>query len=109
MYIVRKSEAKVSLDGPEVVRDYCRTDKIWFGTSELLPGQTGGIDPGHPISHETFFLAKGHVIVRNPESGNCYELREGDLLLIEEGEPHEITNIGTEPALVSWCGGPVNA
>ena len=106
MYIVRKSEAKVSLDGPEVCRDYCRTDKLWFGTSELLPGQTGGIDTGHPVSHETFFCSKGHVIVRNPDDNTCYELQEGDVLLIEEGEPHELTNIGTEPALISWCGGP---
>ncbi|MCB5713843.1 cupin domain-containing protein [Lactonifactor sp. BIOML-A3] len=108
MKIVKKADAKVSLDGPEVVRDYCRTDKIWFGTSELLPGQTGGVDPGHPISHETFFACRGHVVVRNGQSGKCYELQEGDLLLIEEGEPHEITNIGSEPALISWCGGPVD-
>ena len=106
MYIVKRSEATVSLDGPEVVREYCKTDKIWFGTSELLPGQTGGIDPGHPISHEVFYCSRGHVIVRNPESGKYYELNEGDILLIEEGEPHEITNIGMEPALVAWSGGP---
>lgn len=106
MQIIRKYDAAVSLDGPEVVRDYCRTDKLWFGTSELLPGQTGGIDPGHPFSHETFFCSRGHVIVRKPDTNDHYELMEGDLLLIEDGEPHEITNIGTEPALISWCGGP---
>lgn len=107
MQVIRKTEAKVSLDGPEVVRDYCRTKKLWFGTSELLPGQTGGVDTGHPVSHEIFFVSRGHVIVRNPALGCCYELWEGDMLLIEEGEPHEITNIGTRPALVSWCGGPI--
>ena len=48
------------------------------------------------------------MVVRNGQSGKCYELQEGDLLLIEEGEPHEITNIGSEPALISWCGGPVD-
>ncbi|MGI6093889.1 MAG: cupin domain-containing protein [Lachnospiraceae bacterium] len=108
MKIISRQKAKVSLDGCEVVRDYCRTDKIWFGTSELLPGQTGGIDPGHPISHEFFFVSCGQVIVRNPQTDCCYELNEGDLLLIEEGEPHEITNIGMTKALVAWCGGPVD-
>ena len=72
MQIIRKAAAKVSLDGPEVVRDYCRTDKIWFGTSELLPGQTGGVDPGHPISHETFF--------RQQRARNCAE--PGDRMLL---------------------------
>lgn len=107
MYIIKRADAKVSLDGPEVCRDYCRTDKLWFGTSELLPGQTGGIDPGHPISHEIFFVSKGIVIVRNTETNCCYELHEGDILMIEEGEPHEVTNIGMERALIAWCGGPV--
>lgn len=106
MYIIKKNQAAVSLDGPEVCREYCRTDKIWFGTSELLPGQTGGIDPGHPYSQEVFFVSRGHVIVRQPSSNKCYELFQNDLLMIEEGEPHEITNIGTEPALIAWCGGP---
>ena len=106
MQVVRRNDAAVSLDGPEVVREYLKTGKIWFGTSELLPGQTGGIDPGHPISHEVFYCSRGHVIVRNSESGKYYELYEGDALLIEEGEPHEISNIGTEPALITWSGGP---
>lgn len=105
---IRKLNAKVSLDGPEVCREYVRTEKMWFGTSELLPGQTGGIDQGHPVSHEVFFAARGHVIVRNPESGNFYELEESEALLIEEGEPHEITNIGTVPALIIWAGGPTD-
>lgn len=106
MKLLKKAQAALSLDGPEVCREYFRTEKMWFGSSELLPGQTGGIDPGHPFSHEVFYAAKGHVIVRNTASGCCYELTEGDALLIEEGEPHEITNIDTVPALVVWAGGP---
>ena len=106
MHVIKKAAATVSLDGPEVCREYCRTGNMWFGTSELLPGQTGGIDPGHPVSHEVFYAAKGHVIVRNPREGACYELEAGDALMIEEGVPHEITNIGMEPALIVWAGGP---
>ena len=79
---------------------------MWFGTSTLLPGQTGGIDPGHPVSKEVFFCARGTVIVRNPATQACYQLEEEDILVIDEGEPHEITNIGTVPALVVWSGGP---
>ena len=106
MYIIRKGDAAVSMDGPEVVREYVKTDKIWFGTSELLPGQTGGIDPGHPVSHEVFYCSRGHVIIRNPDTEKFYELQAGDILMIEEGEPHEINNAGSEPALIAWCGGP---
>jgi len=94
------------MDGPEVCREYVRNDKMWFGTSTLLPGQTGGIDPGHPVSKEVFYVAKGTVIVRNPEAKKYYELCEGDALLIEEGEPHEISNIGQEIAVVVWSGAP---
>lgn len=48
MKAVKKCETAVSLDGPEVCREYLCTGKITFGSSALLPGQTGGIDPGHP-------------------------------------------------------------
>ncbi len=44
------------MDGPEVCREYTVTGKITFGSSALLPGQTGGVDPGHPNSHEIFTL-----------------------------------------------------
>ncbi|MGX8702580.1 cupin domain-containing protein [Caproiciproducens sp.] len=106
MYVVKKSAAKVSLDGPEVCRDYCRTEKLWFGSSALLPGQTGGIDPGHTESKEVFFVSRGAVIMRNPATNECFELQEGDILMVEEGEPHELTNIGMEPAVITWCGAP---
>lgn len=101
-----KGDAHVFLDGPEVCREYFRTSQMWFGTSTLLPGQTGGVDPGHPVSKEVFFAARGTVVVRDPDSNTCYELREGDALLIDEGEAHEITNIGMEPAVVVWSGAP---
>lgn len=106
MYVVRKDEAKCFMDGPELCREYVNTGKITFGTSTLHPGQTGGIDPGHPVSHESFFVSKGEVLMRNPATNQCFILKEQDMILIEEGEPHELTNIGTEIAVISWCGGP---
>ena len=106
MFVVKKQDAIISLDGPEVCREYCRTEKLWFGSSALLPGQTGGIDPGHPGAHEAFFVSRGQVLMRNPANNKCYELSEGDMLLVEDSEPHELTNIGTEPAVITWCGAP---
>ncbi|MEM5779892.1 MAG: cupin domain-containing protein [Lawsonibacter sp.] len=106
MKVIRPENAAFFLDGPEVCRQYVVTGKVTFGTSTLLPGQTGGVDPGHPDSHEVFYCARGHVAVFNPASGQYYELEEGDILLIEEGEPHQISNIGAEPAVVTWSMGP---
>lgn len=106
MKVVRKCETKVSLDGPEVCREYIQTGKITFGSSTLLPGQTGGIDPGHAKSHEVFYVSRGQVIMRNPQNQEHYELAEGDILLVEEGEPHELTNIGMEPAVITWSCAP---
>lgn len=106
MKVYKRDDARVFLDGPEVCREYLITDKITFGSSTLQPGQTGGIDPGHPKSHEIFYAAKGTVIVRNTATEECFVLNEGDALLIEEGEPHEITNIGETIAVVTWSGAP---
>lgn len=106
MKVIRQCEANVELDGPEVVRTYLETGKITFGSSTLLPGQTGGIDPGHPQSHEVFFVSRGHVIMRNTNTMKCFELNEGDIILVEEGEPHELTNIGMGPAVITGSCAP---
>ena len=44
--------------------------------------------------------------MRNPQSQEHFELGEGDILLVEEGEPHELTNIGMEPAVITWSCSP---
>lgn len=106
MKVIRQNETKVSLDGPEVCREYICTGKITFGSSTLLPGQTGGIDSGHSNSHEAFYVSRGHIIMRNPKSGEHFELEEGDVILVEEGEPHELTNIGMETAIITWSCAP---
>lgn len=106
MRVIHPTEAEFFMDGPEVCHQYLTTDKITFGTSTLLPGQTGGTDPGHPVAHEVFFCSRGHVSVYNRDSGKYYELQEGDILFIEEGEPHQISNIGNETAVVAWSCAP---
>ena len=45
MKVMREKEARISLDGPEVCREYLETGKITFGSSTLLPGQTGASIP----------------------------------------------------------------
>ena len=92
MKVIRKLDSRVFLDGPEVCREYVVTPKITFGSSTLQPGQTGGIDPGHPM--------------HNTATDEYYELHEQDIILVYEGEPHELTNIGTEPAVITWSCAP---
>lgn len=103
---LKKDNAVLFMDGPEVCREYIRTDKILFGSSTLLPGQTGGIDPGHPFSHEIFYVVKGRLIIKNTDTGECIELKEGDAVLVEAGEPHELTNIGEITAVATWSCAP---
>lgn len=106
MRVIHSDEAQFFMDGPEVCRQYIATDKITFGTSTLLSGQTGGTDPGHPVAHEIFFCSRGHVAVYNEKNETYYEMKEGDILFIEEGEPHRISNIGTETAVIAWSCAP---
>ena len=82
--VIRAGEARVFMDGPEVCREYEKTGKLTFGTSTLLPGQTGGFDPGHPKSHEIFYVSRGQVLMHIPETSHWYELSEGDIILIPE-------------------------
>lgn len=46
------------------------------------------------------------VIMRNTNTMKCFELNEGDIILVEEGEPHELTNIGMGPAVITWSCAP---
>jgi mannose-6-phosphate isomerase-like protein (cupin superfamily) len=103
--VVRKQDAKVFMEGPEVCREYLVTPKITFGTSRLLPGQRGDIDPGHADSHEVFFVVKGHVILYTDKQ-TYYELFEQDMILMPEGVPHTLINIGDCEAVISWSKAP---
>lgn len=104
--VIKKEGARVFMEGPEVCREYFKTGKITIGTSYLLPGQTGAVDKGHKASHEVFFVVRGHVLMHVETTGKSYELKEQDAILFPETVPHQLTNIGTEPAVVSWSMGP---
>lgn len=104
--VVRKADARIFMEGPELCREYLVTDKITFGSSTLKPGQRGEIDTGHPHSHEIFFVSKGHVLLFVKETGMHYELFEQDIILMPEGVSHTLVNIGDDDAVVTWSKAP---
>lgn len=102
--VIKRSEARVFMEGPEECRDYVRNDAVWFGTSLVPVGATGGTDPGHAESWEVFYVAAGNVTVH--VGSRSHELAQGDAMSIPPGVPHTITNVGAVPALVCWAGAP---
>ncbi len=104
--VVRQAGAKSWYEGPELCRQYFKTEKITLGTSTLEPGQTGDIDWGHKASHEIFFCVRGKVSLRTPNTDEKYVLEEGDAVIMPETVPHELTNIGDVTAVVSWSLAP---
>lgn len=104
--VVRKGETGLKLEGPEVCREYFVTPKITFGTSTLKPGQRGDIDRGHAVSHEVFFVVRGHVLLLVETTGACYELFTEDAIIMPETVPHTLINIGDNDAVISWSKAP---
>lgn len=102
--IIRQAEARSFMEGPEHCREYFKVPKLWFGTSTLGPGERGNIDPGHPNSQEVFFVCQGHVLLYDEKQ--YYELVQGDAILVPEGVPHTLINVGEEVALIAWAGAP---
>lgn len=104
--LVKQQEAKSWYEGPELCREYFKTEKITLGTSTLAPGETGAIDWGHKASHEIFFVVRGTVQMRTPHTDEKFVLHEGDAIIMPETVPHELTNLGTETAVISWSLAP---
>ena len=102
--VIRQIEARSFMEGPEHCREYVKAQKLWFGTSTLNPGQRGDIDTGHPNSQEVFFVCQGHVQLF--DEMQYHELFDGDAILIPEGVPHTLINVGEEVALIAWAGAP---
>lgn len=103
--IVRPADAESYMEGDELCRRYVSTGKITFGTSSLEPGQRGAVDTGHRDSQEVFFVIRGRILL-NTTGRTAYELEAGDAIMIPEGVPHTLINVGDEPALVSWSAAP---
>lgn len=99
-----QSDARIIMEGPEVVRFYFKSEQLTFGTSQLNPGQTGAVDPGHPNSHEVFFCVRGNVLLRVGET--YHEMNPGDAVFVPPTIPHQLTNIGLDNALISFSLAP---
>ncbi len=104
--IVKSKEARTFLEGNEICREYITTDKLVFGTSTLLPGQTGDIDAGHPNAHEVFYIVKGSLLLNTPDDKKVYQLDEGDTVVIPEGIPHQLKNAGETTGIACWALAP---
>ena len=104
--VVKQDEARSFWEGPELCREYFKTEKITLGTSTLEPGETGAIDWGHKASHEIFFVIRGKVQMRTPHNDAKYALNEGDAIIMPETVPHEPTNIGDTTCVISWSLAP---
>ena len=104
--VVRKGEARSFLEGDEHCREYLKTGKLTLGTSTLLPGQRGTVDKGHAKSHEIFFVARGRILLQVPDRNQCFELAEEDIILMPEGVPHTLINVGEEKAVIVWSLAP---
>lgn len=102
--IIRSTEARTFMEGPELCREYVKTAKLWLGTSTLPAGQRGSIDVGHKVSQEVFYCFQGHVLLFDEKQ--YYELFAGDAIFIPEGLPHTLINIGEETAILAWAGAP---
>lgn len=103
--VVRQAEARAFMEGDEFCRHYVTTEKITFGTSTLQPGQRGGLDSGHPDAHEVWFCIAGHVLIDVGE-GEFVQLWTGDVVVMPEGVPHTVVNVGDTPAYLSWSLAP---
>lgn len=103
-YIVRRDEASVFYEGPELCHEYLRNESLWFGSSLVNPGDTGAVDPGHEGAWEVFYCVSGEGIIDDGETE--YPLTAGDVLAVPPTVPHRIHNRGSEPVLMVWAGGP---
>jgi quercetin dioxygenase-like cupin family protein len=104
--LVREQDAETVIEGGEFVRVYANTDKIIFSVATIPPGQQGMLDPGHNGAHEVAYVIKGQLVFEFPDRKKWLELRAGDAVIIPEGEPHAVVNVGEELAVVSWSLAP---
>ena len=104
--LIRERDAEVIMEGAECVHLYFQTDKLLFDVATIPPGQRTPLDPGHQGAHEVAYLIKGHIVFEFPNKKKFMELYPGDAVLIPEGEPHAVVNVGDETAVMSWSLAP---
>ena len=94
---IRKMSAESALpalEGGEFVRIYFHTSRLLCALSTMAPGQVGAFDAGHSDAEEICYCISGNLVIHFPESNRYVELRRDDAVIIPEGEPHQLTNVG---------------
>ena len=100
------NDVKSYYEEDEFIQEYFCTNKLTFGVSELLPGKSGGLDPGHKEADEVFYCAQGKVLCYFPDEDKYYKFGKGEALLIPQGYAHKLFNKGRAKAIVIWCCAP---
>jgi mannose-6-phosphate isomerase-like protein (cupin superfamily) len=74
-----------------------KTTSVQSAMMALSPGQSSSDEPEneHPKSEQWLFVITGTGRAR--VAGRTVQLKTGSLLLVEKGEPHQITNTGKTP------------
>jgi mannose-6-phosphate isomerase-like protein (cupin superfamily) len=104
--VIHEGDATVVIEGDECALIYAHTDRMLFCVSTLLPGQRSSLDPGHAGADEIGYIIQGTIVVQFPQLQRSVRLEAGDVLLIPEGEPHALYNVGSEVAKMSWSSAP---
>jgi len=87
---------RASLDFEGYFEVVMETDDAQAAQMTVDPGRTvGGPDNRHPESDQWLFAASGSAVVT--VEGEDHRVEAGDLVCIESGEGHEITNDGEAP------------
>ena len=103
---VRNDTALPFLEGGEFVKIYFHTDKLICSACTILPGQTGEFDKGHRGAEEVCYCVRGNVVIHFPNSNKYVEVREDDAVIIPEGVPHQIFNVGDTKAKMIFFAAP---
>jgi uncharacterized cupin superfamily protein len=103
---VDQRTATLVMEEDECTRIYFWTDKIIFSVSTILPGQKTPMDPGHAGANEVVYCIEGNVVVFLPDEKRYEELRKDEALCLADGTKHQVINVGTEIAKLSWSLAP---
>jgi uncharacterized RmlC-like cupin family protein len=104
----READAKIFMDGGEMVLRYFTTDKILFSASTLAPGEKSNRDAGHAGAHEIGYCEAGQFVIQfgDGDDREFVRVMAGDAILIDEGVPHTLFNPGPEQARMTWSIAP---